>query len=1261
MNKFNKFFSLLLLSIALVVCNVSLSFAEWGYKKEIISNTDVGVVSNENTFAVAYSGSKYYTTLNAALEDHSETGSNTSTATIVVMTTDDIISTFSLDKTKDTFLAINNAKTLTKSLVMRANKTILIPHIKGSTSYTKTKSALTDFADSTQDSMNTNLKNCISIGSGVSLTIPYKSTLSILSTIYMYNTGLTSAVGKEYAQISMHANSTLNIYGQLNCYGYIKEVKDAVGTTKINLLGSNGKDAVATIPMNLYQTIGGTATTKATSAYVFPYNLYGITNVRSTVECNYYSTIEIHFLFYATGSFDIDKKTNLMSRSNAIFVLNDESSRIITKHTQGNFITKTEYGSGSQYTNILDCVSTTKRHNNSRKTTIDMYGSCSIGKLVLNAYISIDSSDYVLPLSFEYDITVKEGATFTNNQRVCFLPGSKLTVEAGATLNLNNHTMFLTKRVMSNNAMLMGINVDPSSNQPYTGYPNAGEDDLEEINCEIGNAKLISAGTVNINAGFGGKIYSSSVGSTSERYAQLNIGDNYINLGNSTSPNGINTNRFYSVIYTKGTNFQTHDAFQSYAYFSLFDGSNLSTVEIQKGKYVLYRSADKTGWVAKEAVISYDTNGSSSSYEDKDIEISSEGYTITNGDLPNVDPVKDYYIFGGWYLDEDCTIRITDETNFVIYTSVTIYAKWIPITYTINYVANSLYDGEPFTENFENPNPTRFNAESYIMLAPASSEGYIFDGWYLDSSFANKVSAVNESSLQHLSPSNTLNLYGRWYPSTFQTYRLTYHNDNSDIECIEYEDVIETNISSIVLPDLGEKNNNLDYNKYFSGWYLDSEYTTPYTEPSQITGDTDFYALWNLKNKIIINVSGSDFEEKYLQANKEFTVPDASKFGLPADPGYEWGWLIQGGLYDGQIISSGQRVCLSDAWNETIRVILTSVPLKFNLTVNVGSNETANIVVSRNNTDIITKTALKGSNNVINGVQTDDVITVTVSASNNYDAGEITPTSGLASLGSNKYRVTGLENPVLTIENATSSCFTRGTLITLSDGSKKPIEELNINDVIRVFSHDTGEFIDRPVLAIFNHGYEEANIIKLEFDNGNVLEVANSHYLFNTDRLEYVDINEHTYADYVGEHFLADDGQGNVITTRLMHSGLDRRVEELWSIFGYHDHNAVTNGIVSLSPFQGFDLPFDSYFDFDNEFKYDAESMRNDIEQYGLYTFEEWSFCMNEWIFDAFNGPYCKVLVGKGILSEEDVLRLLSIFASFAESGQAQINFGPQP
>ena len=67
-------------------------------------------------------------------------------------------------------------------------------------------------------------------------------------------------------------------------------------------------------------------------------------------------------------------------------------------------------------------------------------------------------------------------------------------------------------------------------------------------------------------------------------------------------------------------------------------------------------------------------------------------------------------------------------------------------------------------------------------------------------------------------------------------------------------------------------------------------------------------------------------------------------------------------------------------------------------------------------------------------------------------------------------------------------------------------------------------------------------------------------------------------------------------------------------------------------------------FAFDSDLKYNEELMMQDIETYGLYSYEELSPYISKELYDILPSPYLKVAVGKGMIPFEDLLRLRDLY-----------------
>ena len=149
-------------------------------------------------------------------------------------------------------------------------------------------------------------------------------------------------------------------------------------------------------------------------------------------------------------------------------------------------------------------------------------------------------------------------------------------------------------------------------------------------------------------------------------------------------------------------------------------------------------------WVHVPYSITYMVNGGTNSA------LNPSSYSEDNEALTYTAPNRTGYDFAGWFSDIGLTSKVTGipaGSNG----NMTVYAKWIITSYSINYVLNGGINGAS--------NPPNYTIESSsISFRDPSATGYTFAGWYSDGSFANKISGVPSGS------SGNLTVFAKWFP-----------------------------------------------------------------------------------------------------------------------------------------------------------------------------------------------------------------------------------------------------------------------------------------------------------------------------------------------------------------------------------------------------------------------------------------------------------------------------------------------------------------
>ncbi|MBR6378860.1 MAG: InlB B-repeat-containing protein, partial [Fibrobacter sp.] len=99
------------------------------------------------------------------------------------------------------------------------------------------------------------------------------------------------------------------------------------------------------------------------------------------------------------------------------------------------------------------------------------------------------------------------------------------------------------------------------------------------------------------------------------------------------------------------------------------------------------------------------------------------------------DPIADTgYVFDGWFTDAEGVNQYQFAAQ--IHESIILYAKWVLDTFTVAYEMNGVSNAG------ENPVFYTIETPTFVLAAPADSEGYVFEGWFYDANFTNPASQL---------------------------------------------------------------------------------------------------------------------------------------------------------------------------------------------------------------------------------------------------------------------------------------------------------------------------------------------------------------------------------------------------------------------------------------------------------------------------------------------------------------------------------------
>jgi len=221
-------------------------------------------------------------------------------------------------------------------------------------------------------------------------------------------------------------------------------------------------------------------------------------------------------------------------------------------------------------------------------------------------------------------------------------------------------------------------------------------------------------------------------------------------------------------------------------------------------------------WSAAEYTVTFNLQGGST-LEQMTKNVT---YGMEYGALKDVS--IDGYTFEGWYTKSYGTGEKVENGTLVNATADhTLYAKWIPIVYTVTFDA---LDGDT-----SNPaSKTVTYGQPYNTLATTKRDGYIFEGWYTEENGTGAL--VDCTTIVNTSSHHTL--YAKWTASYTVTLDSQGGNDINAVEVARYTGLVE--------PSCPEREGYI-----FGGWYQESECINAWDfDKDVVQSNMTLYARW---------------------------------------------------------------------------------------------------------------------------------------------------------------------------------------------------------------------------------------------------------------------------------------------------------------------------------------------------------------------------------------------------------------------------------
>ena len=239
-------------------------------------------------------------------------------------------------------------------------------------------------------------------------------------------------------------------------------------------------------------------------------------------------------------------------------------------------------------------------------------------------------------------------------------------------------------------------------------------------------------------------------------------------------------------------------------------------------------------------------------------------------------PTRRGYTFAGWYKESGCTNKVGDaNAAYTPTANITLYAKWVPLTYTVTYNGNTSTSGSMSNSVFTYDQAATIKTNTYVKTGyeykgwstktDHTDDGYGWTNWSGTWIFINGDKGI---------ANQVLNLYARW---NIVTYNITWNLNGGNLSGQKATYTVEDADYALPTPS------RTGYT--FSGWYTSSNFSGSAVTsiPKGSTGNKTFYAKWTpIVYSISYNLNGgtiSNQKTEYTIETDSFTLPTPSKRG----------------------------------------------------------------------------------------------------------------------------------------------------------------------------------------------------------------------------------------------------------------------------------------------------------------------------------------------------------------------------------------------
>ncbi|MBO5409295.1 MAG: InlB B-repeat-containing protein, partial [Clostridia bacterium] len=493
-----------------------------------------------------------------------------------------------------------------------------------------------------------------------------------------------------------------------------------------------------------------------------------------------------------------------------------------------------------------------------------------------------------------------------------------------------------------------------------------------------------------------------------------------------------------------------------------------------------------------------------------------------------------------------------------------------------------------------------------VTLPTPKRGGFLFAGWYTAPTGGTRVGGAGES----YTPSANVTLYAQWGKPCDVTYDA--NGGTADVSVQTYTG------TALTLPNASRDG------YWFLGWYTaptGGEKIGDAGEGYHPGGAITLYAQWQEAISYTVTYNANSGSVSPASATYEGT---ALTLPTPTRTGYKFnGWYTAA--------SGGTRAGgAGENYIPTADITLYAQWTGYTVTYNANGGTCGTTSATYAGTALTLPTPTR------DGYSFNGWYTAASGGTKIGDAGaSYTPTADITLYAQ------------WTEESSGGNCIAPDTLITLADGSQVRVDSLTGDEELLVWNLETGSLDSAPIMFVDSDPQAEVEVVTLTFSDGTDVKVIYEHGFWDYDLNRYVYLDENA-SEYIGHTFAKHNGD-TLEKVQLTDVVLETEVTTAWSPVTKGHLCYFVNGMLSMPG--GVGGLFNIFEVNPDTMTYDYEKMAEDIETYGLFTYEELNEIapLSEAMFEEAGGAYLKISIGKDNLTMEELVAMINRYSKFFE------------